>query len=79
MVQQFAYIHRIAKITLLLRKNTKCDSTVFPLHRLSLRKSPIKNHATLFRVESSSGSNTIRLHKVQHFKIIYMFPQLKEG
>ena len=32
---------------------------------ISLRKSPIKNHATLFRVGSSFGSNTTRLHKIQ--------------
>ena len=37
-----------------------------PLHGLSLRKSPIKNYATLFRVKSSSRSNTTRLHKAQH-------------
>ena len=36
-----------------------------PLHGLSLRKSPIKNHAILFWVGSSSESNTIRLHKAQ--------------
>ena len=39
-----------------------------PLHGLNLRKSPIKNHATLFesgRVESSNGSNITRLHKAQ--------------
>ena len=29
-----------------------------PLHELSLRKSPIKNHATLFQVRSSTVSNT---------------------
>ena len=34
-------------------------------HRLSLRKSPIKNHTTLFQIGSSSESNTIRLHKAQ--------------
>ena len=37
-----------------------------PLHGLSLRKSPFKNHAISFRVGSSSGSNTTRLHKAQH-------------
>ena len=37
-----------------------------PLHGLSLKKSPIKNHATLFQVESSSESNTTRLYKAQH-------------
>ena len=36
-----------------------------PLQGLSLKKSPIKNHATLFRVGSSSKSNTTRLHKAQ--------------
>ena len=35
------------------------------LHGLNLRKSPIKNHAILFWVGSSSGSNTTRLHKAQ--------------
>ena len=39
-----------------------------PLHGLSLRKSPIKNHATLFQVGSSSRSNTTRLHKAQHIE-----------
>ena len=33
-----------------------------PLYGLNLRKSPIKNHTTLFRVESSSIT---RLHKAQ--------------
>ena len=36
------------------------------LHGLSLKKSPIKNHATSFRVGSSSGSNSTKLHKAQH-------------
>ena len=35
------------------------------LHGLSLRKSPVKNHAISFRVGSSSGSNTTRQHKAQ--------------
>ena len=39
-----------------------------PLHGLSLRKSLIKNHATLFQVGSSSRSNTTRLHKAQHIE-----------
>ena len=67
-VRQFAYIHEIARILLLLGKNTKCGYSVSvsqerqqqpykpplrpSLHGLSLRKSPIKNHATLFRVRS---------------------------
>ena len=33
------------------------------LHELSLKKSPIKNHTTLFG--SSTGSNITRLHKAQ--------------
>ena len=37
-----------------------------PLHGLSLKKSPIKNHATLFRARLLSKSNTTRLHKAQH-------------
>ena len=37
-----------------------------PLHELSFRKSPIKNHTILFRVGSSSGSNVTRFHKSQH-------------
>ena len=36
------------------------------LHGLSLKKSPIKNHATSFRVGLSSGSNSTKLHKAQH-------------
>ena len=36
------------------------------LHGLSLKKSLIKNHATSFRVGSSSGSNSTKLHKAQH-------------
>ena len=46
----------------------KIQSVAVPkplLHGLSLKKSPIKNHAILYRVESSSGSNTTRLHKTQ--------------
>ena len=84
MVRQFAYVHRVAGISLLSGKNTeyKIATTIFfshiknmattqhktlklesrfhmsapawayrpkpPLHELSLSKSPIKNHATLF-------------------------------
>ena len=68
MVWQFTYVHEVARVLLLSRKNTKCSYNVFlslkkhdqqqtivsklhflhPLHGLSLRKSPIKNHATLF-------------------------------
>ena len=63
-IRQFAYVHRIARISLLSRKNYKCGSTLFQslknnnnknpnhqkrfLHRLNLKKSSIKNHATLF-------------------------------
>ena len=39
-----------------------------PLYGLNLRKSPIKNYATLFgscQVGSSTGSNITRLHKVE--------------
>ena len=36
------------------------------LHGLSLKKSPIKNHAISFRVRSSSRSNSTKLHKAQH-------------
>ena len=35
------------------------------LYGLSLKKSLIKSHATLFQVGSSSESNTTRLHKAQ--------------
>ena len=31
--------------------------------KLNCKKSPIKNHATLFWARSSTGSNTTRLHK----------------
>ena len=37
-----------------------------PLHGLSLGKSPIKNHATLFGSSHQIGSNKTRLHKAQH-------------
>ena len=35
-------------------------------HGLSLNKSPIKNHATLFESGCQTGSNKTRLHKAQH-------------
>ena len=38
-----------------------------PLHGLNLRKSPIKNHATLFG--SPTGSNKIRLYKTQQYMV----------
>ena len=41
------------------------------LHGLSLRKSPMKNHTTSFRVGSLFGSNTTRLHKAQHTCVYY--------
>ena len=102
MVRQFAYVHRVAGILLLSRKNTSVAVQFFsfsktattnpnhqkerflhsshrihnglqngpkskpPLHGLSLKKYPIKNHATLFQVKSSSRSNTTKLHKIQH-------------
>ena len=36
-----------------------------PLHGLSIRKSPIKNHATLFGSGCQTGSNKTRLYKTQ--------------
>ena len=89
MVRQFAYVYKVAEISLLSGKNTKSGSTNFlslknqqqetlitkiaffisyaqdlqwatkrakiffqlgPIHGLSFRKSPIKNHATIFWV-----------------------------
>ena len=55
---KFAYVYGVARISLLLGKNTKCSYKFAywpkpPLHGLSLSKSPIKNHATLF------GSNRV--------------------
>ena len=46
-VQQFAYIHRVARISLLSGKNIKCGSTVFLSLKNYILKNP-KNHATLF-------------------------------
>ena len=52
---KFAYVYGVARISLLLGKNTKCSYKFAywpkpPLHGLSLSKSPIKNHATLFEL-----------------------------
>ena len=41
-----------------------------PLHGLSLKKSLIKNHKQSFQVESSSRSNTTRLHKAQQISYL---------
>jgi len=69
-VQQFAYVHGVVEISLLLGKKYKYGSTVFSLSKkynpnhqnyvlyilhtavqfFSLKKSPIKNHATLFKL-----------------------------
>ena len=81
MVRQFAYVHGVAEISILLgKKNTRCSyrfsshtkNTTTPktlitkLRFLSLSKSPIKNHATLFGSGHQTKSNKIRLHKAQH-------------
>ena len=45
-----------------------------PLYGLSFKKSPIKNHTTLFelsQVKSSSRSNTTRLHKAQYHQPLH--------
>ena len=56
---QFSYVHGVVGISLLLEKK----------YKVRLKKSPIKNHAILFgSVESSTGSNTTRLHKAQQGK-----------
>ena len=61
-VWQFVYVHEVAKISLLSGKNTKCGYS-FSSHTKTrppkkkkkpnwfflYRKSPIKNHTTLFR------------------------------
>ena len=62
MIRQFAYV---VGISLLSRKNTKCGNPV-SLSFKNYNKKLIKNHATLFQVGSSSGSNIIRLHKAHH-------------
>ena len=49
-VWQFAFVHEVARISLLSRKKkykVQVGSKP-PLYGLSLSKSPIKNHATLF-------------------------------
>ena len=92
MVRQFAYVHRVAGISLLSGKKYKVWLQFFshsrnttttnpnhkigfstscapawanrpkpPLHGLSLRKSPIKNHATLFRVGSGCQPDQTQL------------------
>jgi len=64
-VWQFTYIHRVAGISLLLGKNTKCDHTVFP----SLKKlqptnpnhqSPLKKKSNIIRIGSGRVVNRIK-------------------
>ena len=65
-VRQFAYVHGVAGISLLSGKITECGSTFFSLlktywpkpllHRLSHRKSPIKNYNSII-----SGRVIIRI------------------
>ena len=40
-----------------------------PFHGLSLNKSPIKNHATLFGSSYQIESNKTKLHKAQQIKV----------
>ena len=94
MIRQFAYVHRVAKISLLSKKSTEVQLQFFslsekhsnhklknpnhqsrfphtkralkifpkpPLHRLSPRKSPIKNHATLFKLGQVVKSDQTKL------------------
>ena len=48
------------------KMSTQAQADKPPLHGLSLSKSSIKNHATLFRSGHQSNQTQIRLHKAQH-------------
>ena len=76
MVRQFACVHEVVGISLLSGKNTEyknCGYNLFslikntacqpksPLHGLSLSKSPIKNHATLFGSDRVVKSDQAKL------------------
>ena len=74
-VRKFAYVHRVAGISLLLGKNIEYNLRLqyflaHKKHGLSLSKSLIKNHATLFGSGHQTGSSKTRLHKAQHVLVL---------
>ena len=75
MIRQFVYVYRVAEISLLSGKNTK----YWPkpsLHGLSLSKSLIKNHATLFGLGQVVKLDQTKLDSTKPALSIYLVRQL---
>ena len=82
MIQQFAYVHGVAEISLLSGKKIQNAAVQFfflkattwayrsksPLYGLNLKKSLIKNYITLFQVRSSHQPDQIQLDSTKFNK-----------